>query len=61
MESDTTENYHSDVTNSRYLRKSYTNKFKRDVVDFYKLNCGTIQNTALHLGICESLISSWLI
>jgi transposase-like protein len=56
MESDTNENYLSDVTNSSYLRKSYSYQFKRDVVDFYKLNGRSIQKTALHFGICESFI-----
>jgi transposase-like protein len=50
----------SNLTDSPTLRKSYTSKFKRDVVDHHNKNGNTIVRTAWEFGINESLVSRWL-
>jgi hypothetical protein len=55
--SDADENYLSYVPNSPCFRKAYSNKFKQQVIEFKKLNGCSLQNTALHFGISESLVS----
>ena len=50
----------SDLQNSPMLRKAYSTKFKKQVVDYHKESGGTLALTSLHFGINDSLVSKWL-